>query len=280
MEIIGSLLIIYVLYILPLIIYIATIKFKNKNILKKCIIILSYISAYIILPDMYTNIIPTIIIILLIIYWKNNDINGEYKKYKFSLREFKFSKALKYVIVLYIILIIVSNLNNIILTNLGIDLEGQEIVTILSSYDLSAYLLTIPFTIIFAPISEEFTFRYLIFNRLFESILNSRIAFIILATLVSIIFASVHFSITVFAALFTLSFYNCYIIEKKGFWYAVFNHLVINGVTAIVLLSENIILLLHNFLLENYAVFLSQIFFKVIYYSIKLMKKKIKNIRI
>lgn len=242
MEIIGSLLIIYVLYILPLIIYIATINFKNKNILKKCVIILSYISAYVILPDMYTNILPTIIIISVIIHWKNNDINGEYKKYKFSLREFKFKKAFKYVIALYTILIIVSNLNNIILTNLGVNLESQEIVTILSGYDLSAYLLTIPFTVIFAPISEEFTFRYLIFNRLFESILSSRTAFIILATLVSIIFASVHFSITAFAALFTLSFYNCYIIEKKGFWYAVFNHMIINGVTAMVILSEKLLL--------------------------------------
>lgn len=242
MEIAGTLLIIYMLYILPLIMFLVTVQFKKYGIIIKVLSAIGYILAYLFLPEMYTNILPTICIISIIIYWKNNTQTfKDYERYGFSLKNFSLIDAIKYVLVLYLIIIVVSNMSNILLNAIGVKLETQKIVNVLSNYNLMEYIITIPFTVLFAPIAEEFTFRFLIFNKLFGEALKSKIVFFMGAILISLIFAAVHFSIKAFAILFIISFYNCYIIEKKGYWYAVFNHMVINGITTTFLLLDKIL---------------------------------------
>jgi len=221
--------------------FLVTVKFENHGPIIKTLSALGYIAAYLFLPEMYTNILPTICIIFIILYWRNNPhTNKDYEIYRFSLKEFNLIKGIKYVLVLYTIIIIVSNISTIVLTGVGVKLETQEVVNILSEYNLVEYVITIPFTVLFAPIAEEFTFRFLAFNKLFGKALKSKVVFFFGAVFVSIIFAAVHFSITAFAMLFIISFYNCYIIEKKGFWYAVFNHMVVNGITMTFLLIDKL----------------------------------------
>ncbi|HBA02649.1 MAG TPA: CPBP family intramembrane metalloprotease, partial [Clostridium sp.] len=105
-----------------------------------------------------------------------------------------------------------------------------------------SFIITIPFTVIFAPVVEEFVFRYLFYGKFLRSRFKGEFGFIISASIVSILFASIHFSISAFASLFVVSFFNCYLIEKEGFWYSVFTHLFVNGVSTVILLLSKIIL--------------------------------------
>jgi membrane protease YdiL (CAAX protease family) len=60
------------------------------------------------------------------------------------------------------------------------------------------------------------------------------------AFLSSTIFAVIHFSLNAFAVILWVGLYNCYLINKKGYWYAVFNHFVFNSITIAALLTEKL----------------------------------------
>ncbi|MEG1256947.1 CPBP family intramembrane glutamic endopeptidase [Clostridium sp.] len=242
MKFIGNLFIIIMLYILPLIIYLKSVTFNKNSGLIKSIVTIGYIGIYFLLPEMFTNILPFILILFILIHWKNSEeYRKEYEKYRFSLGEFKLRKAIKYVAITYGLILIAATISYYVLLFFNIPMEQQDVVTMLDNYDLISFSITVPFTVIFAPVVEEFTFRYILFSKLFRDNLNRRVSFLTTAFIVSTLFAGAHFSITAFAMLFTISFYNCYLIEKKGFWYAVFTHVVINGVTTTALLVNKLL---------------------------------------
>jgi len=157
------------------------------------------------------------------------------------VKNFKLKKAIKYVAITYGLILIAATISYYLLLFFNVPMEQQDVITMLNNYDLISFIITIPFTVIFAPVVEEFTFRYILFSKCFRNKLNGRISFLITAFIVSVLFAGAHFSITAFAMLFTISFYNCYLVEKKGFWYAVFTHVVINGVTTSALLVNKLL---------------------------------------
>ncbi|WP_346917124.1 CPBP family intramembrane glutamic endopeptidase [Clostridium sp.] len=243
MKIFGNLFIIFMLYILPLVFFLRTVIIERNSKLIKIVVTIVYISLYLLLPELYNNILPFILIIFILINWSNSKYkNDDYIKYKFSLTEFRLSKGMKYVGMTYGFTIICALVWYMILLILNISIQQQEVITMLSNYDLVSFIITIPFTVIFAPVVEEFVFRYLFYGKFLRKRLNGKFGFILSASIVSILFASVHFSISIFASLFVISFLNCYLIEKEGFWYSVFTHLFVNSVSTIALLLSKIIL--------------------------------------
>ncbi|WP_346887830.1 CPBP family intramembrane glutamic endopeptidase [Clostridium sp. UBA1056] len=245
LKLLGNLFIIFMIYILPLLFFLKTMVLERNSKLIKTLVCMAYILLYLILPELYTNMLPFILIIFILINWTNSQYTYEdYITYRFSLSKFKLSKGIKYVAITYGLTLIGGIIWYIIMFIFNIPIEQQEVVALLSSYDLISFVITIPFTVIFAPVVEEFAFRYLLYGKFLRKRLGGKIGFILSASIVSILFASIHFSISAFATLFIISFFNCYLIEKKGFWYSVFTHLFVNGVSTAFLLLQKIILYL------------------------------------
>lgn len=242
-KLLGNLFIIFMIYILPLVFFLKAIFIERNSKLIKTLVTISYIVLYFLLPELYTNILPFILIIFIIISWMNSkNRNEDYITYEFSLSNFKMSKGIKYVCINYVLVFVCSTIWYSILASFNISIEEQEVVNLLSSYDLVSFITTIPFTVVFAPVVEEFVFRYLLYGELLRKRLRGKLGFIISAVITSILFASLHFSFSAFATIFAISFFNCYLIERKGFWYPVFVHLIFNGVSTSALLLQKIIL--------------------------------------
>lgn len=161
-----------------------------------------------------------------------NQLPGDYTKYHFKLREFKFGRAIKYASLSYGITFIISILTYLILSILKVNSQQQEIVDVLEGLSLQGFLLMVPMVILFAPVLEEYVFRYL----LFEKVLRKKVGIYSAAVLSSAIFALAHFNTGAFLTIFFIGLVNCYLIKKHGFWYAVFNHFVFNYVSASALL--------------------------------------------
>jgi membrane protease YdiL (CAAX protease family) len=124
----------------------------------------------------------------------------------------------------------------IILSASNINLKEQEIVLELMNVPLRKFVYMIPILVVFAPIVEEFTFRWL----LFEKIFRPRIGFYAAAILSSVMFALIHFNLRALPVLISIGLINCYLIDKKGYWYAVFNHFVFNMVSTLYMLIQKI----------------------------------------
>lgn len=242
-KLLGSLFAIFMIYILPLVFFLKTIFIEKNSKLIKILVTISYIILFFLLPELYTNILPFILIIFIIISWRNfKNRNEDYITYEFSLSNFKMSKGIKYVVINYGLVYLCSIIWYMVLASFNIPIEQQDVVNTLSSYDLVSFITTIPSTVVFAPVVEEFVFRYMFYGKLLRKRLRGKLGFIISAAITSILFASLHFSVSAFVTLFVISFFNCYLVEKKGFWYPVFVHLIFNGFTTSILLLQKIIL--------------------------------------
>jgi uncharacterized protein len=164
------------------------------------------------------------------------NVSEDYIKFNFDIRTFRFFKGLKYAGITYGVTILVNVVVALFLFNFKIDLNEQEIIKELSRGSLKQLFFMTPIMVIFAPVLEEFTFRWL----LFEKIFSPRVGIYMAALVSSIIFSLVHFNLRSFPVLMVISFINCYIIHKKGYWYAVFNHLIFNSVTVFVMFYQKI----------------------------------------
>lgn len=247
-EIIETVLVFIIVYILPLIIFIKLSRRKYISVIILFIISIMYIS----LSILTENLFPFIFTILNIILIKNNNIDDEkiqiylkdsdnvvssdYEKYKFSIKTFNFYKGLKYSLLSYFLFIIIMVLFQYIFLKFNIDLKQQEIIEDTMKGTWAKFFITMPTIVIFAPIVEEFVFRWYLFEKIFKG----RIGVISSAIITSIMFSFIHFNINAFPVLLALSLINCYLINKKGYWYAVFNHLVFNSVTIITMIFQRI----------------------------------------
>lgn len=241
---IQNVLVFIFLYIPPLV-YFFTISLK-RGINKFIIIIVSII--YLIFSINTQNILPFIVVIICIRYLKINAIlesadhryKGEelsdYNRFNFSIKNFKIFKALKYAMGAYGAAIIVGIIVNILLISYNINLKEQEIVKDLMKISINKFIYMIPIMIIFAPVVEEFTFRWLLFEKLFKP----RLGIYLSAILSTLIFATVHFNLKSIPVLITIGLINCYLIEKKGYWYAVFTHLFFNSVNTFLMLFQKL----------------------------------------
>lgn len=163
-------------------------------------------------------------------------ILGDYNRFKFNIKSFNLLLAVKYTLWSYLITILISIISAGIFSRINVEEKQQEIVTLMSNMPLEKFLIMIPIVIIFAPILEEFVFRWL----LFEKVFRPRIGIYLAAILSSIIFAFIHFNLRALPILIWIGLYNCYLINKKGYWYSVFNHFTFNFVTTMVLLLEKL----------------------------------------
>ena len=238
-------LVFFFLYIPPLIFF---IKYSYKKGINK-FLLLVITMFYLVLSIFTQNLLPFILILIDIRYirltddgmltdgYRNyNNTSKDYIRYNFDIKSFKLLKGIRYAAVTYGITIVANILIFLILQAYKIDLKEQEIVKVLLNGSLNQLLYMLPSMVIFAPMVEEFTFRWLLFEKLFKP----RMGVFMAAVLSSIMFSIVHFNIRSFPILMIIGFLNCYFIHKKGYWYAVFNHLVFNSVTAIIMINQKI----------------------------------------
>jgi membrane protease YdiL (CAAX protease family) len=204
---------------------------------------------YLALAVFTQNLLPCVLILINIRYIRLTDngmfTNGlknysntseDYLRYNFDIKSFKLFKGIKYAASTYGIIIAANIIINLILLAYKLDLKEQEIVRELSNGSLNQLLYMLPSMLVFAPIVEEFTFRWLLFEKLFKP----RVGIFLAALLSSIMFSLVHFNIRSFPIIMIIGFVNCYFIHKKGYWYAVFNHSVFNSVSAIIMIYQKI----------------------------------------
>lgn len=248
------------LYLPPLILFIRFSRERNRGrFLLTCISII-----YIIASIFTQNLIPFIFVLINMRYLRmaKNSINSinrneyvyfqelshstkptisnrlaeDYEKFKFSIRELNILSAVKHTIQSYFMTIVISAVTYIIFYKLNVDTKQQEIVTWMANMPISRFLITIPIVIIFAPIVEEFVFRWLLFEKIFKP----RLGVYLSAVLSSIIFAFIHFNLRALPILIWIGLFNCYLINKKGYWYSVFNHFTFNLITIMFLLVEKL----------------------------------------
>lgn len=227
LNIIKNILVFMIVYIPPFLVF---AKFWREGKRNNVVLILIGIS-YMALSLFTENLIPFIFVIINLWYIKRTD-----EFYEFDLKNFKFFKALKMVFIFYLATIFISAIETIVLSNFKVELKQQDIVTNMASMPLGKFLIMIPIVIIFAPILEEFVFRWLIFEKIFKK----RMGIYLGAFLSSFLFAIIHFSLNAFPIILWIGLYNCYLINKKGYWYAVFNHFTFNSITVAALLLQKL----------------------------------------
>lgn len=238
MEFLINILVIILVFMVPLIVFAIDNQWKEHFKIRYIFFSIIYLILVFILPSMIANILPFVLVIIILFKGRNEDfLRNKYSSLKFSLKEFKLKKALLYSFISYFAVIIpVSMITQIVMKTLGLSMEKQQVVQMLGDYGLLKLLIVSPALVIFAPVVEEYVFRYVLFDRILRNKLKGKFGFIISATIVSILFALVHYNAFATGMLFAISFYNCYLIENKGYWYAVFNHFVVNMITTTALI--------------------------------------------
>lgn len=240
---IEDILIFIFLYIPPLIFF---AKYsKKRGVSNFLLIVICFF--YLVLSVVTQNLLPFILVLINIRYIRNIETiildnenrdfgctSIDYLRYGFNIKNFKIVNAIVYSLKTYSVTIVINVVMMIILSASNINLKEQEIVSELMNVPLSKFIYMIPILVIFAPIVEEFTFRWL----LFEKIFRPRIGLYASAMLSSIMFALVHFNLRAFPVLISIGLINCYLIDGKGYWYAVFNHFVFNMVSTLYMLIQ------------------------------------------
>lgn len=228
-ELAKDILVFLILIIPPLLVYIRFWRDRDRSF-----VLITLISIIYILASVYTqNLMPFILVLFNIGFMKGKE---EFKDFNFSIKGFRLLKGLKYSGFSYLVTILVAMASISIMTYLGIPQEEQEVVKWMTGLPLDRFWIAIPVAVIFAPVVEEFVFRWFFFERLFKK----RMGFLAGAILSSLIFAFIHFNIQAFLMILWIGMFNCYLIDKKGYWYAVFNHLFFNSVTVFALLMSKI----------------------------------------
>ncbi len=152
MQLLVNILILLLVYFLPYFVFIYEYSYKRGIYklfsIKNIFFTLIYTLLVLISPSMIANLYPFIIVIILIIHMKKSNLD-DYYGYEFSIKTIDVFSAFKYAIISYIMMISASILWSWILRNLGIQLKEQEVVTILSDYDLLSFFIAVPSTVIF-----------------------------------------------------------------------------------------------------------------------------------
>jgi uncharacterized protein len=156
----------------------------------------------------------------------------DFLRFNFSVKSFRISSAVLNSVYSYLIVIIIAVLSNIIFSFYKLNTKEQDIVSWMAALPMWKFLIMVPVSVVFAPVLEEFVFRWL----LFEKILAPKVNLLIASLASSLIFAIVHFNLRSFPILFCIGIFNCYLIHEKGYWYSVFNHSIFNFVTTLALL--------------------------------------------
>lgn len=180
------------------------------------------------------NLLPFVLVVIDIWYLKNE--GWDYEIYNFNIRHVKFFKGIKYSFFSYFITLIITVGVSYAFTINNIPVKEQEVVTWMSGMSLHMFLLSIPVAVVFAPVLEEFVFRWFFYKKVFGRRLGIKLS----AAISSVIFAAAHYNLMAFPIILWIGLYNCYLMEKKGYWYAVINHMVFNSVTVLIMLLSKV----------------------------------------
>ncbi|WP_251861093.1 CPBP family intramembrane glutamic endopeptidase [Clostridium sp. Marseille-Q2269] len=240
MDFIKNVLTFIILWIPPIILFFK-IKPKKMNIFITVIIFVFYIIGSLFTQNLFPFLITLIDIHQLRNRYKTEELkdltyNDDYNRFKFNISSFSFIKAIQYAFTSYLGCILIMNISKIIFDLLKLNLKEQDVVTWLNNMPLNKFLIVIPVTVIFAPVAEEFVFRWFIF----EKLLSKRLGIVMSAIMSSVLFGIVHYNMKVFPALVFIALFNCYLIHKEGFWYAVFNHFTFNLVNTIMIFLDKL----------------------------------------
>lgn len=231
LNLIKNLIVFVVLYIPPLAVFWSFWTSKGRS--KFLLFIMSII--YLVLSLFTQNLLPFILVLICIKYIREQ-WEEDYYDYGFSLNDFKLFKAIKYSALSYICTLIIAIIALNVFYNFKIPIKEQEVVTRMTELSLKRYIITMPIIVIFAPIVEEFVFRWLLFEKIFKH----RFGIYISSILTSLIFSMVHFNLKSFPAILWIGLFNCYLIHKQGYWYAVFNHGFFNSISAFTILFQKL----------------------------------------
>ncbi|MBC8063166.1 MAG: CPBP family intramembrane metalloprotease [Clostridiaceae bacterium] len=215
-----------IMYIVPLIVFIF---YSLKNSLNRSLIVVVS-SIYLLLSLTFSkvsyNLFPFMMVIYVII------LISKKEKGIFDTKGFNILKAFKYAIFSYFISSIISFIYIIILIGLNFKISDQKIINKMLDLPINKFIIMVPIIILFAPVVEEFVFRWFLYNKFLKKYIGIYWG----AILSSAFFSVVHFNLKSFAVIMTLGFINCWLINNKGYWYAVFNHVFFNCVSVIILL--------------------------------------------
>lgn len=229
LDYIKEFVIITFVYIVPLILFFQYSREKGIKLFIPVLVSVMYIPSIFIFDNIYPFLLTVINIVLLSTLHKI-----DYFRFNFSIKTVKPVKAIKYAAIFYCLNLVVSIIYVLILSLFFKSLSQQEVVTRLQNNDLLYTILTFPIAVIFAPILEEFVFRWFYF----EKVMKGRIGTYFAAIISSLMFGMMHFNLRAFIPITVLGLYNCYLIEKKGYWYCVINHSVFNLITFIMLFID------------------------------------------
>lgn len=228
-DYIKEFVIIVFVYTVPLVLFFQYSRKKGIELFVPILVAILYIPSIFIFENVYPFLVALIVIALLKILQEN-----DYYRFNFSLRSVKPAAALKYAFIFYALNIIVSIISVTVLSIFFKSLNDQEVVTRLQNNDLIYTLMTFPVAVIFAPVLEEFVFRWFYF----EKIMKGRIGVYSAAVISSLMFGMMHFNLKAFLPITILGLFNCYLIEKKGYWYCVINHSIFNLITFVMLFID------------------------------------------
>lgn len=226
-QILINVFIIAFIYVLPIVVFIKYLSRTGSKIYVQFLCIIIYAVGVVITSNFLDDLFPFVFAVLSILILKNNIYEDDYNKYNFSLKKIQIVKSVQYFVIFYIINIAVAIIFEWIFLKFNIGVKQQEIVQDMEKMKLIDFLKYIPVSVIFAPVLEEFIFRFVLFEKIFKDKIGLYGGCIV----TSILFAILHYNIKAFPVLFLLAIENCYLIHKKGFWYSVLNHSLFNFIT-------------------------------------------------
>lgn len=228
LELFKNILVFCLVYFPPMLVFQKYWISKGKN----KIIIVAITVAYLIFTVYIQNFVPFIFVIIDIILMRFTD---EFEV--FEVHKFKILKALKAVVFSYLVIILIVIAQTFAFNIFNLTMKQQDVVKDMVSMSYRGFILMIPVAVVFAPVLEEFVFRWFFFKKIFSKKFGVYAA----AIISSFMFSLLHFSFTAFFIIFWIGMYNCYLVYKKGYWYAVFNHAVFNFIAVMGMLYQRFI---------------------------------------
>lgn len=224
-QIFDLIFVIIFIYLIPLGLF---IKYSNPYLKNYITIPVSILYVILSFFTISFNYMPFILTLFTIFFMKKSSTAGDdYSKYNFSMKTFDSLEGIKFGGITLAATIGAGWLVQALFHYFNIPIDEQEIVKMLKQMSLFSFILLTVSGLLVAPVIEELVFRWFLFGKL----LKSRINIIIAAIISSVIFSAGHLTLAGFLPIFTLAMINCYVIEKKGYWYAVFNHFFFNFLT-------------------------------------------------
>lgn len=239
-RIAGELIVIMIVAFPPFMYLFRYINGRVKSVFLRLILYAAYWGGTL----LFSNTIPAVTVLFLI--WKarveNNELARDSEsnafvldctgpKWKFSFKDFV--KIFLLGILLKAIVTYINLLVILLLSEFKIDLKNQEIIGLFFKSSFLGTVIYFIIIVIFAPVVEEFVFRFWIYDRLLKHRIGPWFAML----LSSLLFMTAHFNLQGAAAFFLIGAANCYLYEKKGYWAAVTNHFVFNLISALMLLA-------------------------------------------